>query len=396
MKVLCVFGKHQYGDPSRGLGTEYAAFVPALRNLGHDVVHFESWNRKHYSNYAELNRALLETVEREDPDVMLAVQLNYEIWLETLRIIQSAGDVATICWTTDDSFKYREVSRFIGGSYHAMTTTYPEMLPMYQRDRIDNVLLTQWAANSENLKEPLYAKECEYQVSFVGAAHGDRRKRIATLNENGICVTCFGYGWPSGPVAAEKIPQIMRKSIINLNFANSRGQNQIKARTFEVPGAGGFLLTEYAPGLEKFYSIGNEIDVFFREEELVEKINYYLSHPDKRDTIAGAGLKRTKHEHTYEIRMEEVLDFAISSRDRYMRVFRKPITYFFDELARVHRAGLVSRLLREIIVLPCVLIWGKARGPRAARRLIFELSWRLLGKRTFAASGWPGRMFPEQ
>ena len=96
MKVLCVFGKHQYGDPSRGLGTEYAAFVPALRNLGHDVVHFESWNRKYYSNYAELNRALLETVEREDPDVMLAVQLNYEIWLETLRIIQSAGDVPKV------------------------------------------------------------------------------------------------------------------------------------------------------------------------------------------------------------------------------------------------------------------------------------------------------------
>jgi len=396
MKVLCVFGKHQYGDPSRGLGPEYAAFVPALRNLGHDVVHFESWNRKHYSNYAELNRALLETVEREDPDVMLVVQLNYEIWLETLRIIQAAGDVATICWTTDDSWKYREVSRFIGSSYHAMTTTYPEMLPMYQRDRIDNVLVTQWAANSENLKEPLSADECEYQVSFVGAAHGNRRKCIARLNEYGIGVSCFGYGWPSGSLAAGKIPQIMRKSIISLNFANSKGQNQIKARTFEVPGAGGFLLTECAPGLEKFYSIGNEIDVFSRTEDLAEKINYYLSHPDKRDDIARVGFQRTAHDHTYEIRMKEVLDFAVSSRDRYMRTLRKPIRYSFDELVRAHCVGSVSRFLREIIVLPAVLIWGKARGPRAARRLIFELSWRLFRRKTFTASGWPGRLFPDQ
>jgi len=396
MKVLCVLGKYQYGDPSRGIGTEYAAFVPALRNLGHDVVHFDSWNRRRYSNYAELNRALLETVEREDPDVMLVVQLNYEIWLETLRIIQAAGDVATICWTTDDSWKYREVSRFIGSSYHAMTTTYPEMLPMYQRDRIDNVLVTQWAANSENLKEPLSADECEYQVSFVGAAHGNRRKCIARLNEYGIGVSCFGYGWPSGSLAAEKIPQIMRKSIISLNFANSRGQNQIKARTFEVPGAGGFLLTEYAPGLEKFYSIGNEIAVFSRKEELVEKINYYLSHPDKRDAIAKAGFQRSTRDHTYEIRMKEVLDFAVSSRDRYMRTFRKPRTYSFDELARAHCVGAVSMLLREIIVLPAVLIWGKVRGPRAVRRFIFELSWRLFGKKTFTASGWPARLFPEQ
>ena len=396
MKVLCVFGQYQYGDPSRGIGTEYASFVPALKRLGHEVIHFESWNRKCHANYAELNKALLTTVNREHPDVMLVVQLNYEIWLETLRIIQAAGDVATICWTTDDSFKYREVSRFIGRSYHAMTTTYPEMLPRYQRDGIDNVLLTQWAANSQNLKEPLAAKECEYQVSFVGAAHGDRKERIARLNDHGIGVSCFGYGWPSGPVAAEEIPQIMRKSIISLNFANSKGQNQIKARTFEVPGAGGFLLTEYAPGLERFYCIGNEVDVFSRTEELVEKINYYLSHTEKRDAIARAGFQRTVREHTYEIRTKEVLDFAVSSRDKYMRAFRKPVKYSFDELARAHHVGSVSRLLREIIVLPCVLIWGEERGPRAARRLIFELSWRLFGKKTFTASGWPGRLFPEQ
>ncbi len=96
--------------------------------------------------------------------------------------------------------------------------------------------------------------------------HVEYCRCIARLNEYGIGVSCFGYGWPSGSLAAEKIPQIMRKSIISLNFANSRGQNQIKARTFEVPGAGGFLLTEYAPGLEKFYSIGKEIDVFSRTE----------------------------------------------------------------------------------------------------------------------------------
>ena len=45
-----------------------------------------------------------------------------------------------------------------------------------------------------------------------------------------------------------KIPEIMRQSVISLNFSNSRQGRQIKARTFEVPGAGGFLMTETAPG----------------------------------------------------------------------------------------------------------------------------------------------------
>ena len=38
MRVLCVFGEHNYGDPNRGEGYEYANFVPALRRLGHEVL----------------------------------------------------------------------------------------------------------------------------------------------------------------------------------------------------------------------------------------------------------------------------------------------------------------------------------------------------------------------
>lgn len=396
MKILCVMGKYQYGDPSRGIGPEFASFIPALKRLGHEVVHFESWDRRCYSNYAELNRAFLEIVESEMPDVVLVVQMNYEIWLETLDIIQSFGDVATICWTTDDSWKYKEVSRFIGPAYHAMTTTYAEILPMYQQDGIPNVLLTQWAANSEVLQEPIPATECPYQVSFIGAAHGNRRRSIAELLKQGIEVSCFGYDWPAGSISAEDIPHIMRNSVISLNFANSRGQNQIKARTFEVPGAGGFLLTEYAPRLEKFYTVGKEIDVFHDTDQLAEKIKFYLAHLEERDSIALAGFERTRREYTYEIRMKEVLDFALCSRDKWLKKHGKRIELSFDQAVQKHIVNVLFKLLRKILVFPCVLIWGNVRGRRAARRLIFEFSWRFFGRKTFTASGWPGRMFPEQ
>ena len=191
MKILCVFGKHQYGDPSLGIGTEYAAFIPALKKLGHEVLHFESWNRSYYSNYADLNLSLLKTVEKESPDLLLSVQMNYEIWLETLKAIKDKGDIITICWTTDDSWKYKEVSRFIGKAYHCMTTTYPEVIPKYYEDGIPNVLLTQWAANSEDFMTPLPAEKCRYQISFIGSAHGDRKRRISLLQKHGIHVSCF-------------------------------------------------------------------------------------------------------------------------------------------------------------------------------------------------------------
>ncbi len=395
MKVLCVFGKHQYGEPSRGLATEYVAFLPALRNLGHEVVHFDSWDRSLYKDYRQLNQALLAAVRNERPHVMLAVQMNYEIWAETLQTINGMGHTITICWTTDDSWKYREVSRFIGTFYDLMTTTDEATLPKYRRDGIRNVVLTQWGANSAAMRRPLPAAECPYSVTFVGEAHGNRKQRITELNRLGIQVNCFGHGWPTGPVPSQRIPEIMQGSIISLNFANSRGRNQIKARSFEIPGSGGFLLTEYTPGIEAYYSLGPEIEIFENTRELARKIRHYLDHSDERDRIAMAGFERSVRDHTYEMRMKAILEAACatSREKKYLKTGSLPA---FDAALSAHRMTRMLRACRMLILSISIAIWGRKRGPRAARRLIFELSWRLFGQKTFTASGLPGRIFPEQ
>ncbi|MBK5275239.1 MAG: glycosyltransferase [Desulfuromonadales bacterium] len=393
MKILCVLGKHQYGVPSRGLGIEYDSFIPALRSLGHEVIHFESLDKSYYANFIELNRSLIHIVEEERPDIMLTVQMHYEIWIETLQIIREEFDVATVSWTTDDSWKFREVSRFIGKYYQAMTTTYPDMIQEYHRDGIQHVMLTQWAATSNALLEPLAAKSCRYQLTFIGAAHGDRADRVSKLRSLGLEVTCFGYGWPLGPVSADAIPNIMRDSVISLNFSNSKGANQIKARTFEVPGAGGFLLTENAPGLDRYYLSGKEIVTYDSLEDLVQKAKYYLSHPCERDAIALAGFQRTVKEHTYEMRLKDVLDFTCESHKRLKHIHREHSVVQFDKVAEKHRVTLPLKLLRFLLVMPCTLIWGEKRGPRAARRLLFEFCWRFTGEKTFSSAGWPGRLF---
>lgn len=390
MKVLCVFGEHQYGDPLRGLGTEYAAFIPALRLLGHEVLHFESWNKRNYSDLAELNIRLLEVVQSFCPDVMLTVHMEYEIWLETLEMIRARGDVAMISWAADDSWKYREVSRFIAGAYHAMTTTYDYVVPRYHADGIVNVLLTQWAVSSDWLAEPAVAVQCLYLVSFVGAAHGDRKSSVAALRKAGIEVVCFGYGWPSGSVSMAEIPGIMRKSVISLNFSNSRGENQIKARTFEVPGAGGFLLTGASRGLDRFYRPGLDIAVFHDRDDLVAKIRHYLSHPEERDAIARCGYERTCREHTYVQRMADVIEFAIKAK---LDSTQKSAPSFAKALED-YKLSPCLRIFRSVLLAISKLMFGSDKAPRAARRLVFELSWRLVGKHTFTAAGWPGRMFP--
>jgi spore maturation protein CgeB len=400
VKILCVLGEHNYGDPARGECYEYVNFLPALRNLGHEVVFFESFNKNNYSDFSDLNHQLLDKVAQENPDIILCVMLGYEIWLETLQLIRQGTRSLIISWSTDDSWKYEQFSRLISPYFDLYATTYPDALAKSRRDGFDNFVLTQWAASSEKFNEPLPASQCRYAVSFIGTNYGNRPQWVAALREHGITVDCFGYGWESGPVVAEDIPKIMRNSVISLNFGDSgivmRGiipgkSRQIKARVFEVPGAGGFLMTEFADGLDSFFRIDEEIAVFDGISELAKKIKYYLKHPEARDRLAIAGHTRTREEHSYERRFNEI--FAAACRSQVHRSVEGIDFDSFKRIVQKHKAGLFLRLLRKLLLAPCVLLWGGTRGPRAARKLLFELSWRLAGKKTYTASGWPGRLF---
>jgi len=409
MKVLCVLSRHNYGDPRRGGGYEYTNFIPTLKRLGHEVHFLESRDRLCHRSFIELNRALLQQVEQVRPDVVLAVLTYYEIWLETWEILRESGLCATINWTTDDSWRYSQFSRWVAPSFHAFTTTYAECFTQYQRDGIHHVLLTQWAANADHLQPPLPASECRYPVTFVGTAHGKRKAWVEAAQRKGANTECFGHGWPNGSVTSEQIPQIIRQSVISLNFANGAWvwnglrlvqKNQIKARTFEVPGAGGFLLTENAEGLDRFYQPGREVAVFADVDELVQQIRRYLSCPQERDAIAQAGFERTCREHTYDRRLAETLQFALTQKERFRTTrtghpsgaidWRR-----FEQVVKRHALNRPLKALRRLLLAGCSALWGPIRGPRAARRFLYEVSWRTVGRRTYCAAGWPGRLFYE-
>lgn len=402
MKILCVMGQHNYGDPARGEGYEFTNFLPALRNLGHEVVFFESFNRSRFESFSDLNRSLLEEVEREKPELVLFVLMGYEVWLETLHVLREWGAVL-VNWGTDDSWKYDRFARFIAPRVDVYVTTCHSALRKARRDGLSNVVLSQWAASAPMLAEPLPAAQCRHSVTFIGSAYGDRPRWITALKRRGIEVECFGLGWPSGPVPARDVPRIIRNSVISLNFADAgphgvelrrTAGRQIKARTFEVPGAGGFLLTEHVARLDEYYEVGKEIAVFDGEDDLVAKIQHYLGHPEERDRIASAGHRRTRDDHTYDVRFRQILG-RLPAR---IKSAGSDAAYKFDpawfgSLANAHATNGLLRGLRACLVGPCRLIWGKQRGPRAARQLLFEASWRLFGEQTYCATGLPGRLF---
>ena len=159
MKILCVFGQHNYGDPARGEGVEYTHFLPALKALGHEVFFFESYSRAGYRDFAELNRSLLEAAERCQPDLVFTVLMLAEVWLDTIEMMRRAG-CRVLNWSTDDSWKYREFSRLIASGFDLYATTCQDALEWYGRDGIRNVALTQWAVGAQTLVPPKLARQC--------------------------------------------------------------------------------------------------------------------------------------------------------------------------------------------------------------------------------------------
>ena len=144
-------------------------------------------------------------------------------------------------------------------------------------------------------------------VSFVGAISGKMRRSryLNHLLSNGVKVEIYGYGSEKGQIPLKEMVELFNRSKINLSFTGvskttemtrqfriHRRIRQIKGHVAEIALCGGFVLSEYAPGLESLFEIGSEIQVFSCEKELMEKTRYYLEHKEERKTIAERGYRR--------------------------------------------------------------------------------------------------------
>lgn len=124
-----------------------------------------------------------------------------------------------------------------------------------------------------------------------------------------------GRGWDTAYGLPTRAPfptsdeyfQNFRDVAININLVNGNAETGLNMRHFEVTAGGGFLLCYPQPELGEHFVIGKECDVFHNEKELIEKIQYYLAHPQQRCAIALAGQRRSLAQHLHRHRLQTVL-----------------------------------------------------------------------------------------
>jgi spore maturation protein CgeB len=325
-KVMTVLLQWDYGRPDRGDSLEKRCFFASLKELVATVE--PVWVDELLHDRARLQQLVLAKAGEFRPDLVFFIPLGEEFSVETLERLKADG--TTFAWFGDDQWRFDSFTARYAPHFTHVSTTDPWIVPRYRRLGIEPIL-TQWGAQPYSDRiGPLPPDEpFRYAVSFVGQCNSYRRWFIRRLAAAGIRVDCFGAGWPNGRISFEEMEQIFRTSRINLNISNSachdiryvfsgprnlvsylrspKRLEQMKARNFEIPLAGGFQLANHVPCLDRYLQIGAEVAVYNSPEECVGQIGYYLENEGERRRVVAAGHARVSREHTYRHRLEQIL-----------------------------------------------------------------------------------------
>ncbi|MBO4899351.1 MAG: glycosyltransferase [Lachnospiraceae bacterium] len=112
-----------------------------------------------------------------------------------------------------------------------------------------------------------------------------------------------------GPVDySDEMYRIFSHSKINLNITLRSILTGIPLRALDIMSAGGFLLSNYQAELCEYFVPGEEFDYYEDYDELMTKIEYYLSHDSERKDMAEAGWQKVLRDFSLSERVDRMLE----------------------------------------------------------------------------------------
>lgn len=168
---------------------------------------------------------------------------------------------------------------------------------------------------------PTDIKKYQCDIGMIASYYDKRGELLNAVH--GFNVAVWGMGWKKSPELKQFPPGTLRgKSLTGRQIATAYNVIKIcpnahhsqsilgglNMRTFEIPGAGGFQITDYIEGMEEHFEIGKEIVVYQFPVHFRELAEYYLKHDDERKAIAKRGYERAIRDHTYEQRLKKIFE----------------------------------------------------------------------------------------
>ena len=271
----------------------------------------------------KMNKALTLKVKEYSPDIIL-VLMGDSILPQTLEKIKQRG-VILANWFHDplinpDSKKFvKEISPY-----------YDYFFIYDDEDVLNSIKINApcvrnipLACDPEVHKTvfltPEEKKKYGSEICFVGSMEHNREELLRSLREFDLAI--WG-NWEKKDAQLWKYyrqkniyGQILAKVYnacsvaldIDIFYVSGQRAFDINPRVYESTACGAFTMTNENPYLNEFYEIDKEIVCYSNEQDLKEKITFYLKHPEERKSIARNGQSRAHQDHTYEKRMRKII-----------------------------------------------------------------------------------------
>ncbi|QYR23998.1 glycosyltransferase [Paenibacillus sp. sptzw28] len=242
--------------------------------------------------------------------------------------------IRTAIWFTDDPY-YTDITGAIAGHYDEVFTLELNCVDFYRRLGCRSVHYLPLGAFPTEFRPRNPKRTQRHDICFIGSAYW---KRVAFFDQvtgylaskdthiSGIWwerlkdfstfSNKIGLGRWMGPRETADMYN-GAKIVINMHRAHddetfNNNQTGITAvspnpRTFEISACATLQLTDIRDDLVSFYTPGVDIVTYSSPQEMVERIEYYLTHEQERRDIAMRGMLRTMRDHTYQNRLETML-----------------------------------------------------------------------------------------
>ena len=142
-----------------------------------------------------------------------------------------------------------------------------------------------------------------YDLSFVGNLIGQERMRLVQL---------LKARFPSIHVGRHYFEEMAAVYTASRLVFNRSVADDVNMRVFEALCSGSLLVTNdlATNGQEELFKTARHLITYGDDEELLDKIRFYLKNEAARERIAAAGQQEVIAKHTYRHRMERILAAA--------------------------------------------------------------------------------------
>jgi len=314
--------------------TEY--IESAIRALGHELTifgdrqHIVSGRVRrrikwlHQFDLRHINKKMVSLALETRPDIAI-VTGGHRITASTVKALKDNG-IETVLWTIDAPIHFQRIID-VAPCYAHIFCQGTEAVELLDHAGIKGAHWLPMACDPD-LHRPVELSAEEKRrygndVVFVGSYYPNREELFEKLTDFNLGI--WGPGWEKlsldsplrkflrgdelKPEAWSKVYSAS-KIILATHYQDPENRfpvYQASPRIFEALACGAFVISDNQRDVFSLFKEGEHLARFVNPDDLVEKIRYYLEHPEERKKIARLGRLVVLQNHTYVHRIEKLL-----------------------------------------------------------------------------------------